>query len=425
VKTRFEYALVAGLVGLSLAMITSVAAGEKLEDPKGVKVKLDSKGLRFETNDKTFKFKIGGRLHLDAAGHPGHLPLNRAGTGFVSPTDGIEVRRGRIYVGATVYSDWDFLIDVDFADDKVAVKDLFLSYNGFDWGRFTAGSQKQPFSLGVEMSSNDIPFVERGIDNELIIPFVDRALGGRFDSHGKHWHVGLGVYGDGIDPTEDLDEGWGVTGRAVFAPIITDKKILHLAFRTAYREPSAFGGNAARVRTETTHFSNLFISNTMNILNTNRVVLYGPEAAVVWGPFSLYGEYNQAWFEEGLGAPNLNFLSGHVAFTWSLTGESRAASYTIKSGEFKRLKPKSNFSLKNRKWGAFEVATRYAYIDVSDKNVAGGQEGRVSTSLNWYLNPVIRMMFDWTHITNAKRGSLTTDTATGTDIVTYRLQFMF
>lgn len=428
-KTRFLNTLVVGLVALTFAMSVSATAEEAPEDPKAVKIKLDMKGLRFETNDQTFKFQIGARLHLDAAGHPGHLPLNLAGTGIASPTDGIEVRRARIYLGATMLSDWEFFFDIDFADDEVAVKDALLSFNGFSWGRFTAGSQKQPFSLGVEMSSNDLPFVERGIDNELIIPFIDRALGGRFDSHGKHWHVAMGVYGDGIDPTADFDEGWGVTGRGVFTPILTDERIVHLGFRTAYREPSSLGGSlgsaVTRARTETTHFSNLYISNTMPILNTDGVVLYGPEAAFAWGRFSLFGEYNRAWINRDGAGPNLDFQSGHVALTWSLTGESRAASYTIKSGEFKRLKPNHNFSLKKRQWGAFELASRYAYIDVTDKGVNGGQEGRVSTSLNWYLNSIVRMMFDWTHVTDAKNGTNTTNTAAGTDILTYRLQFMY
>ena len=422
---RFLNAALSGLMLLGLATHAHGAADDDQPNPKDVQVKLDVKGLRFETYDQTFKFKIGARLHLDAAGHPGDLPLNSTGTATVNPTDGIEVRRGRIYMGATILEDWEFFFDIDFADDEVSVKDMLLTYSGFDWGRFTVGSQKQPYSVGVEMSSNDLPFVERGVDNELIIPFIDRALGGRFDSNGEHWHVAAGVYGDGIDPTETLDEGWGLAARAVYTPILNDERILHLGFRAAYREPSSSSGEEAQVRTETSHFSNLFISDTMPIPNTNRVILYGPEAAFACGPFSIFGEYNRAHLEVGGGAPNLDFQSGHVALTWSLTGESRAASYTMKSSEFKRLKPKHDFSPTNGTWGAFELATRYSYVDVSDGNTRGGQEGRISTALNWYLNPIVRIMFDWTHVTNAKNGSITTNTADGTDILTGRFQFMF
>ena len=82
-------------------------------------------------------------------------------------------------------------------------------------------------------------------------------------------------------------------------------------------------------------------------------------------------------------------------------------------GEFKRLKPRNNFSLTERTWGAFELAARWAYIDITDENVRGGKEGRFSTALNWYLNPAVRMMFDWTRVTNADDGSITTDTASG------------
>ena len=54
------------------------------------------------------------------------------------------------------------------------------------------------------MSSNDLPFIERGTDTDLIIPFIDRAIGVRGDFHGEHWQVAAGIYGDSVDADKNV-----------------------------------------------------------------------------------------------------------------------------------------------------------------------------------------------------------------------------
>jgi phosphate-selective porin OprO/OprP len=105
-----------------------------------------------------------------------------------------------------------------------------------------------------------------------------------------------------------------------------------------------------------------------------------------------------------------------------VTGESRAASYNMASGEFKGLRPARNFSLREGTWGAFEVATRYASIDLNDRDVRGGRQGVFTLGMNWYLNPNIRMLFDWSRIVDAN--DLRFD-ANGLDILQGRVDFHF
>ncbi|MDC3239327.1 hypothetical protein OAT88_01435, partial [Gammaproteobacteria bacterium] len=68
------------------------------------------------------------------------------------------------------------------------------------------GHQKQPYSLSLEMSSNDLPFVERSVDNFLVAAFTDRAIGGRFENHGDNWFVAGGAAGLGACAGSQLDE---------------------------------------------------------------------------------------------------------------------------------------------------------------------------------------------------------------------------
>ena len=64
------------------------------------------------------------------------------------------------------------------------------------------------------------------------------------------------------------------------------------------------------------------------------------------------------------------------------------------------------------------IAEDGAYLDVNDRDVSGGAEGRLSTSLNWYPIYNVRFMFDWTRVMNTKGGNFITQTAVGLDILT-------
>lgn len=378
--------------------------------PGRFRASLGARGLEIAPADGRYTLELGGRLHVDWARHSGD-------TGPRAPADGADLRRARIAVGARLDEPWRFFGEVDFAGDDVAVTDLSVAYEVDDRLRVTLGQQKQPYSLGLEMSSNDIPFVERGIDNALVAPFVGRALGIRLDASGRRWFAAGGVYGEPID---DDGEGWGTAVRFVVAPVADADVALHVGIRAAYREPAADA--STRIRDETTSFSDLSIVDTAPIAGVDGVTLYGPEAAFAAGPFSVFGEYSRARIEHALGTSS--FDAWHVAATWSLTGESRAAAYDVADGEFKRLEPRATFSPGNAR-GAWELAVRYASIDLNDELLTGGMENAISLAANWYPHPRVRAMFDWTRILDTDASNETRAAAEGLDVVTVRTQWAF
>jgi phosphate-selective porin OprO/OprP len=427
---------------IAIAHAEDPASTEASTDGDGsrIEVTVDRKGFRAQTEDGRFKFKMGGRLHADANWQTGDTPPDIPPTPpateptSLKPTNGVELRRARLIAKATVYDDWQWVGEVDFADNDSVVKDFTLGYSGFENTTISIGNQKQPYSLSLEMSSNDIPFVERSVDNEQNI-LLDRAIGLRIDTWGDHWFFAGGVYGDGVDPQKSPgDEGWGVVGRAVGAPIIEDRYVVHAALRGGYRRaPRA--DPTGRVRDETTHMSNYRVIDTGAIDDLDSVVFYGPEAAVAIGPVWVFGEYSRALVRRN-GFRNSHLQSGHIAVAWTLTGESRAENYAIKSGEFKSITPKHDFSLSKGGCGAWEVAMRYAYLDASDGSatnpgsIDGGREHVLSTALNWYVNRNVRFMLNWNHIletdvANSAPIAPANKEAKGFDIFTFRTQFNF
>lgn len=424
-----------------VAVATESGAGEdsaREEDPAGVRVSLDEGGLELRTNDGRFEFGFGGRLHADGTLHIGDTPSNIPGGPNRDATDGTEIRRARLAATATVYEDWHWVGELDFADNRASIKDFTLSYSGLDSVRLSVGHQKQPFSLALEMSSNDLPFTERSIDNALIVSALDRAIGFRAEAHGEHWYAAAGIYGESVEPANDnADEGWGAAGKVVVAPILEDDRLVHLGFRGAFRRPET-DNESIRFRDETTNMSNFRIVDTGALEDVQNVILFGPEAAAVFGPFSLFGEYNRAILQRN-GLRQVEFEGGHIGATWSLTGESRAAAYTIRTGEFKRLRPRENFSLGTGGLGAWELAARFAYVNLNDGGpagapgaVSGGKQQRIGASLNWYPNHNVRFMLGYEHVLQADVGGPPsssrveiTKEGEGLDIFTLRTQVAF
>lgn len=358
-----------------------------------------------------FELTIGGRLHADAAWHrPDEPPIRAA--------DGTDIRRARVALGGRLERNWRFSAELDAADPDQPVRDFWLRYDGWTGIGLTIGHQKQPYSLGLEMSSNDLPFVERGIDNALITPFVDRAPGIRVDASRGRWFAAAGIHGESID---DGDEGWGTSARFVYAPVNDKRKLVHIGLRAAYREPDA-AGQPIRIRDETTNSSSLHIVDTGPLANVDRVVLFGPEAAIALGAFSLFGEYTVADLDRE--TASLRFDGWHIGATWTLGGESRAAAYELDSGEFKRLEPASAFS-RTGGGGTWEITARYASLDLNDGALVGGEEERLTLGANWYVNDHVRMLLDWSRIIDTDESNAVRTEAKGLDVFTLRAQLAF
>ncbi len=385
-----------------------------------VKVSVGEKGLKVESADKQFKFQFGGRLQVEANGDVGDNELSKGST------EGVEVRRARLYMRGVVWGDYKYIVEADFADNEIAIKDAFLTYKGFEWVEITVGHQKQSISMELQESSNDIMFTERSTVNVLTAPVFDRAIGLHFKSSDKNWSAQLGFYGDSMKPEKNghIDEGWSVTSRLTYAPINTKRQALHLGAFGGYK---GFSSANSRVKfsSETTHMSNLKLTNVA-VDHVNGVGIAGVEAAFMQGPFSVQSEYAHEWVTRNSGEKDLDLNAVYVQVGWTLTGESRR--YKGSDGEFKYLKPNQNFSWKNGTWGAFELAARYGLSDIAyGSYVDGTKEQDITAALNWYLNNNVRLMADYRYAFDLAGSNITkldgSDLTHGIHSFTFRTQF--
>ncbi|MFZ1548309.1 MAG: porin [Candidatus Nitrotoga sp.] len=404
-------------------------------DPKNVKVKLDQKGLGFATADDQFKFSFGGRLHADATYHSNDR-LQKSGD-RIEANDGTEIRRARIDFRGTLWNNFNFQAEADFADNVVGMKDVFLNYTGWDVAEITVGHQKQNISMELQESSNDIMFTERSLVNSLTGTLFDRAIGLDFKKSDKNWSAQAGIYGDSMKSNTSnnnkgsgkADEGFGASTRVTFAPVNTSDDVIHVGGFAGYRSTNGKGelnDNSPSFGYETTHMSNLKLTDTGTIVGIENAKMVGLELATMHGPFSIQSEYAKAKIQREKSLSSLDFDAFYVQAGWTLTGESRT--YKGSDGEFKRLKPKNRFQIGKPGFGALELAVRYDQNDLTDKDIHGGSEKRATLALNWYMNENVRLMADYSRSFDIKGSHVTTPSGGqpgNIDVLTFRTQWAF
>lgn len=390
------------------------AIDEHIQSIEEVKVKMDSKGMQVETKDKNFNFRLGGRIHADASYSNGdNFNTKKADATTKLPThveanDGTEIRRARMEFLGTFYKDWEFKSQVDFADNVVAIKDMYVQYNGVKNLAVTFGQQKQAFSRELQESSNDMMFMERSVMDVLNSPTVDRALGLNVMGFGENWTAQVGGYGDTVTANTQnnlADEGWGVSSRLTFAPLNEKTRLVHLGVAGNYRNPNAndqVNDKTLKYSYETSHMSNLHPIDSGSITGVNDIKMLGLEGNILYGPFTVGGEYTRTWLDRTNGGSDLMFDGWYGETSWTLTGESRK----YKKGKFYKVEPAKPFSLSKGGWGAWELAARYAEINLDDGAFHGGKMNNLTVALNWYINNNIRFMADYNRAFNVDHSPL-------------------
>ncbi len=427
------------------AKAQAAAAQTTADSAKGsdLDLKVKWKGApELSSGDGKFKFKVRGRLMADYD----HIDQDYNVTGRPD-VSAVELRRARLGVEGVVWYDVKYKLEADFADNEVALKDAYVAYAGLkpkDWGigEIRAGNQYVYNSIEEITSSRFITFLERPAYQEAF--FLDRQIGVAILAGGEHWSFQTGAYGAPVaEATDYLMDQNAYSARLTVAPINREvngvNQVLHLGASWRHRDEadnqragSAFGSVnddqpfRYRARGADLHLADRFIATPFIGGDDDLVNL---EAAFVWGPFSMQGEYaNLEVNSVNLPVPctgaffkcatvNPSYDGWYVDASLYLTGETRT--YEAATGEFGRPKVKHPvlWGKGGGGYGAWQIAGRYDVLDLSDKNstlvgyngTTGGSAQACSLcgdqntwliGVNWWLNDytALKLNVTQTHI---------------------------
>jgi len=356
---------------------------EKLAEatkPSDVDVQVKG-GLRVSTRDDAFSTELGGRLQIDAASYGGDPAMG----------DGTEVRRAYLRLQGTMYHDWGYRLQYNFANtgsNGKGIVDAYIDYKGFNYLNLRVGHFKEPFTLHEATSDNFVTFTERA----LLAAFSPGRTIGAMASHVQSdltWAIG--VFGDSVDKKEGSnDEDWGASARVTVAPINETGRLIHLGLAANYRD-SGEAGTVRFKQAPETRVSGTNIVDTGLIMDTKDVMKLGVELAGVWGPLSAQAEYISTSVNRN-GLNDVDFDGWYVETGYFLTGESRQ----YKNGKFTRPKPFSNIGEDGT--GAWQLALRYTTIDLNDGMIDGGETDAMTVGLNWYPTPTLRFTANYVDV---------------------------
>ncbi len=336
---------------------------------------------------------IGARIEVDAAAY--------ATTGNLDFSDGVKLRRALLDIGGDCILLYPvtYLIQLRYLPNRFDLSKAWVSSDRMDYiGYLVAGLYTPPMGLDMITSSRDITFMEPATVLQALAPPNEAGIQIGHPVFHERGTWALGIFGGGMVVNEygNASQHYGnLIGRLTYLAIDhvapdrpAENEYLHLGLSANVQYSAT---STVRYQSRPESYLAPIVIDTGNIDAAGSGVA-GAEGAYVRGPFSAQAEFLDSFVRENSGS-GLNFFGFYANASWYLTGESRP--YDRVNGDFKRLVPSRNFNFgKDGAWGAFEIATRFSYTDLDDRDVQGGRIGLLMGELNWYLHSHVRGMFN-------------------------------
>lgn len=365
-------------------------------------------------------FKLGGRIHMDywnfMSNSPGigffeHPDPTEANFG-TDPEDRFVFRRIRLEMSGDIPQNMEWRMQIDFNNpSSPEYKDVYFGWTDLPNNQtLLIGNQKRPLGLDHLNSSRYNVFAERPLVVEAFNEDARRvgiAMYGHNDAEDAHWRYGLYNLENTSDNGRFIGDSNQLGGysRLAFSPYYDDasggRGYYHWAIAGAVARPDGdnfaadTNSNDARFRTRPLARSDSRWIDTGRIAGADWYETIALESMLNLGPWQFTGEYMSTFLQRDNVTPgtgqDVDFHGFYVYAAYFLTGEHMP--YDRRSGTLDRIKPFENFFLVDRcrgghgcGLGAWQIAARYDFLDLSDEDITGGQQQSVTLGLNWYWN---------------------------------------
>ncbi|HBJ36305.1 MAG TPA: porin [Planctomycetaceae bacterium] len=371
--------------------------------------------------------------------------------------NGTDFRRARLGAKGSVATNMDYFMQMDFAFfGRPTFTDVWVDFKeAGPLGTVRVGQWKQPFSLEVASSFRYTTFMERAGTFQAFTPFRHLGIGFYNHSEDLRWTWAASYFRTGQDQfggSLSAKSGNGVAARLTH--LLWDDEhsgsdYLHVGAayflnappneKTRFRSiPEIYVGEfvvppGEPIGTSGQPVPNVadgtpFFVDTGLLTGVSLAQAFGTESLWVRGPFSWQTEMIGTFVDTS--SVGDGFLwGGYTQVGYFLTGEHRP--YDRKAGAIDRVIPKSSLCKNCSGYGAWEIASRCSYLDLSDQAIEGGEMLNLTTGLNWYVNPYCKCVFNhihsWTQARPTRNGTIIGNQllAAQTDAYAMRVQIDF
>jgi phosphate-selective porin OprO/OprP len=350
--------------------------------------------------------QIGGQLQLDYL----HFHQDAASMATVGDVpDGLNFRRARLTASGEAYDVVEYAIGFDFANaGRPSFLDVYVGVHDLPTlGTVRVGHFFEPFSLERNTQNRYLTFMERSLP-QAFAPGRNAGINAH-NTYGPEdngtWSVGWFASNSDNFGDQFADAGQALTARVTWLPYYEEqgRSYAHVGAGFSHRTPPAgsFAFLAFPEAQAGAPNGNIPPFVSTGIIAAENQQLLDVEYAWIRGPLSFQTEFVAVPVAQ-IGGPDLTFHAGYTYVSYFLTGEHRP--YDKKLGIFDRVIPFENFFRVRTEEGpiatgrgAWEVAARWSYIDLTDENIQGGVLHDITLGLNWYLNPYTRVKWEYIH----------------------------
>lgn len=353
--------------------------------------------LVFESADQNYRLWYDIRVQLDGQAFFGDT-YNPIG-------NGVTVRRARFATKAQVTKNWYGEIDLNFANGALELEDAIIEYNFLNGLTTRVGNFKERFSMAETSSSRYLNFMERAMVVTTFAP--SRHLGWEVAYEAPRFLAIGGIHFQEISDLETAtyvednnkdygrDQGHSFTGKLVLQPFGDNPDYgIHIAGAASYRtpktdvDPGEYGG----ARYSTRSLSNINRKKYLDtdvITDVNHELLTNIELAGYYKGLGVQSEIikNNTYRNNDL--ETLNFSGFYVQGTYMLFGGKQV--YNKAEGEFTQPD-------KGKKWGDVELALRYDYVNLNNKDIYGGSAEGYTAGINFYTAKNVKFQLNYTYV---------------------------
>ena len=409
---------------LALMMSSQAIAGTVTADGHDITIKTKG-GFELAVVDKSFSFKLGGRIQADFDQFDGLYTKNG------KSANEAYFRRAILELSGTAYHDWKYAFNLDFADDGNSKWDeASMTYTGLKPIHIKIGRFDTDFGLEKATSSKWISTIERSIIYDAGDWVNDKQDGMGVQVSGT---TGMFYGSTGINRAKNNEDNNGGNNntynvRGVIAPMAEAGNVLHFGLNYAQRSTEDFDGRirsrlGVRGTTEDAKNGNRPTFASSKTGQFDKDSAWGVEAAYALGPFSTQAEYLRRHIAAKSGSimKDRQVDGYNVQLAYTLTGEARG--YKLDGAKFDSIKPS------NKQIGAWELVYRYESLTVTDADmdVTGrfyDTQAKVHTmGVNWYANDAIKISANYLRAKNNKVAHAANDDSG--DAISLRAQYAF